>query len=84
MPQASNMNGGTYELGLLSSRVNHYPTAPAAVLFARRDLSLSRLARWLIISASWRRDADDSIGLSMLPSSNQWRPSCRVLISSID
>lgn len=41
MPQASNMNGGTYELGLLSSRVNHYPTAPAAVLFARRDLSLS-------------------------------------------
>lgn len=38
MPQASNMND---ELGLLSSRVNHYPTAPAAVLFARRDLSLS-------------------------------------------
>lgn len=40
MPQASNMNGGTYELGLPSSRVNHYPTAPAAALFARRDLSL--------------------------------------------
>lgn len=43
MPQASNMNGGlggTYELGLLSSRVSHFPTPPAAYLFARMDLSL--------------------------------------------